>query len=388
MLKEAKIEKNLTSFMPKSAEEVKFVDKHKIEDVTSKSLKNDNGITNASSKVKVFDRLKNRMGNTEEESIAKYESHKLINILGKNKLVFEKETFKLNDYIHMGIRSKGGAGFRGTIQKIDSETNEVHITLPKEMHSKYPKTIKGHISKCTHEEFEELSELSKHTLKSYVKKSQQHGLRAKRFSDWADAQGYQDSKEKLDKKISSRLSGINSAKEKMGKEPVKMTKSDEYHSKFTKEDINLNEISSDLVKRYVNKNIVQTMKASKDISNAGKQDNVNPNKVGSNEQNARDKFSNLFKKRDKGLGMASKKLSIESFKEIFQRNLIESTGYKPEIEFHVVSKDGIVKSKASNIKRAGRALDKHDNNYGSYHHTIKYYHKDKKQYVDNKEAWA
>jgi hypothetical protein len=134
MLKEAKTEKNLTSFMPKSPEEVKFVDKHKIEDVTSKSLENDNGITNASSKVKVFDRLKNRMGNTEEESIAKYESHKLINILGKNKLVFEKETFKLNDYIHMGIRSKGGAGFRGTIQKIDSETNEVHITLPKEMH--------------------------------------------------------------------------------------------------------------------------------------------------------------------------------------------------------------------------------------------------------------
>jgi hypothetical protein len=61
--------------------------------------------------------------------------------------------------------------------------------------------------------------------------------------------------------------------------------------------------------------------------------------------------------------------------------------YHPEVEFHVADKDsGHVKGKYNTIKRARNAKDKHDNAHGSYQHTIKYYHKDKKQYVDFKDT--
>ena len=76
----------------------------------------------------------------------------------------------------------------------------------------------------------------------------------------------------------------------------------------------------------------------------------------------------------------------EMSKSVFNASEVENErldeDYDPDIEFHVADKtSGSVKGKYANIKRARNSLDKHDNKHGSYQHTIKYYHKGKKEYV-------
>lgn len=257
MLEEAKVTKDKTSMYPAASGEQHFVDKHKIKDVISKYLKPDNGITNASSKVKTYNRSKDRMGNNEVESIKKYDENvylgdrsktahkrklKLRHILDKGgnvvdtdlnartnhdavskfrkviggkhhglAVVKEVEEFKVGDYVHMGLKTKGGAGFRGHIKSIDEETGEVHLELPKHMHTFFPKIIKGHKSKCFKESVEEnVEQLDEKTTPNKAKKNAYYAQK-----------GLENMNMKDDAKKATFIKGLKKGRQlKEGEEPI------------------------------------------------------------------------------------------------------------------------------------------------------------------------
>jgi hypothetical protein len=219
-LLEAKVEKNLTSLYPKAPAEQHFFDLHKVtDDISDNFLEPDNGVFNSGKKVKTFDRSKNRFGRDEVQSIKAYDenvsledripnAHKKATVrylldkdgnvidsdpnsnsnkqalqnlikraVGKRKKLLvvkeekKKEEFKEGDYVHIGLRTKGGAGFRGKVTSID-EHGRVTIERPKDegLDKYYPKTHTGHKSLVTKEETQ-LDEISKNLLNRYVDKA-------------------------------------------------------------------------------------------------------------------------------------------------------------------------------------------------------------------------
>jgi hypothetical protein len=200
-LLEAKIERNLTSMSPAAPGEQHFFDLHKIVSVNDKFLQPDNGIFNVVKKVKQFNREANRYGNDTDASIKKYDENVTLadripnaykrkikgrhlfdkdgveidtdlnsptnmdalarffaRSTGKNKkkgtvIVKEAKTkFKVGDNVHMGLRVKGGAGFRGKVVEVREDGN-IKIERPKgPLDTYYDKHYTGHKSRVTKEE--------------------------------------------------------------------------------------------------------------------------------------------------------------------------------------------------------------------------------------------
>jgi len=126
----------------------------------------------------------------------------------------KKEKFAIGDNVHLGLRVKGGAGFRGKVTGID-EHDRVTIERPKDpaLDKYYPKTYTGHKSLCTKEE----------TINEDVSKDAQ-----KRFANSSGKMKPaepKDSKDKfkafLDKKRGKK---VNETKEEKGKDVEKAEK--------------------------------------------------------------------------------------------------------------------------------------------------------------------
>lgn len=78
-----------------------------------------------------------------------------------------KEEVKVGDKVHLGVGTKGGAGYRGTVHKIDGETVHVNVGSGKWG----DRIVKGHISKLTKEEVEQIDELSAEKMLAYRSKA-------------------------------------------------------------------------------------------------------------------------------------------------------------------------------------------------------------------------
>jgi preprotein translocase subunit YajC len=117
------------------------------------------------------------------------------------------EDHKVGDKVHAGFGAKGGAGFKGTVHKV--EDGFVHINIGK---SKYgDRIVKAPKRFVTKEEVEEIDELSKGTLGSYVKKSNKELVSNPSFNP------------KRDRKTINRTKGIERAVDKLTKEEVEFS---------------------------------------------------------------------------------------------------------------------------------------------------------------------
>jgi hypothetical protein len=207
----AKVNPSETKLTPRAPGERNFVNIHKVKDVSAKAIDLNNGMNNAQDKVKTYNRKKDRMGRDEIESIKAYDpvadgvKENVINVmnkvmkrvnhknnkklkLGKGLAIKEGEENKIQvgDHVHIGLRIRGGAGFRGKVEHIDDH-GMAHVKLHSELYKDHPRIVKGHISRCTKEEMEVpagdlveeglkdftdvVKELSDDTLDDYQKKA-------------------------------------------------------------------------------------------------------------------------------------------------------------------------------------------------------------------------
>ena len=71
--------------------------------------------------------------------------------------------FKEGDKVHLGMGAKGGAGYKGTLSKLEGDTAHVEIDDPTAKFG--PRVVKGHVSKLTKEEVEQVDEAVSPKLK-------------------------------------------------------------------------------------------------------------------------------------------------------------------------------------------------------------------------------
>jgi hypothetical protein len=181
--------------------------------------------------------------------------------------VLHESEIQVGDHVHIGLRIRGGAGFRGKVEHIDDH-GMAHVKLHSELYKDHPRIVKGHISRCTKEEMEVpagdlveeglkdftevIDEVSRKTLGRYI------GAAA---ADRGAARGRKD-----DATAKKREKGMDMAFDKaFGKSKVKPTESVEVEGEP------VSELSSDLLDDYQKKATKSARKLSA-TGNTGKAD--------------------------------------------------------------------------------------------------------------------
>ncbi len=135
---------------------------------------------------------------------------------------------KIGEKIHLGFGAKGGTGFIGTVTKLDGDT--VHIKNDK---GKMYKGPLSYVSKL--DESEQLDEISKETLGSYIRKSvddigNKSSKIAKDTEDTLNSKDWDEMKEKTSAlkramhKVANRKIGVDRATRALTNESYKLSK--------------------------------------------------------------------------------------------------------------------------------------------------------------------